>query len=387
VAVLLGALAAAGCRSWKARPSDHFVFVTAKQVSLRDRVAAVSNRTGTVENGEKLRVLDRSRQWVRVSAPSGDTGWIQEKSVATEATADEFAQLKDENKDDPTVAAGIVRDEVYMHIRPGVEAEHFFLLEEGEKLQLLRRAVLVKQSSAPNALRAAQKAIPQAAGSNAVKHGAPVKLATSATAPADPPPAVLEDWWLARDSHGDTGWISGHKVDVDAPDALVRYSEGQRIVGAYVLTHVHDDGAPGDLKDIPVYVAVMSPYKAGLPYDFDQVRVFTWSTAHHRYETGFRDKNIEGYLPVTIGTSTDPYGKTPTSSAQLPSFSYKVLAADAPPVVPNPQTGAMVPAKTITKTFRMEGNSIRRIIAPGAIPQEEAHPAPEEKKGKKGKKR
>jgi uncharacterized protein YgiM (DUF1202 family) len=105
VAVLLGALAAAGCRSWKAKPSDHFVFVTAKQVSLRDRVAAVSNRTGTVENGEKLRVLDRSRQWVRVSAPSGDTGWIQEKSVATEATADEFAQLKDENKDDPTVAS------------------------------------------------------------------------------------------------------------------------------------------------------------------------------------------------------------------------------------------------------------------------------------------
>ena len=87
-------------------------------------------------------------------------------------------------------------------------------------------------------------------------------------------------------------------LDVDAPDTLTRYSEGQRFVGAYVLTTVHDEDAPTDLKDIPIYVTVLSPYKSGLPYDFDQVRVFTWSLQHHRYETGFREKNIEGFLPV-----------------------------------------------------------------------------------------
>ena len=55
------------------------------------------------------------------------------------------------------------------------------------------------------------------------------------------------------------------------------------------------------IPDIPMYVTVLSPYKAGLPYDFDQVRVFTWNVKKHRYETALREQNIEGYLPVTIG--------------------------------------------------------------------------------------
>ena len=108
----------------------------------------------------------------------------------------------------------------------------------------------------------------------------------------------MEDWWLVRDSKGDTGWLYSRMMDVDAPDAITRYAEGQRIVGAYVLTKVYDPEAEQEDKNIPIYVTVLSPYKAGLPYDFDQVRVFTWSVKKHRYETGFREKNIEGYLPV-----------------------------------------------------------------------------------------
>ncbi len=100
-------------------------------------------------------------------------------------------------------------------------------------------------------------------------------------------------------------------MDIDAPDALVRYSDGQRIVGAYVLTTVDDPDAPQETKQVPVYVAVLGPYKAGLPYDFDQVRVFTWNRAKHRYETAYREHNIMGYLPVQIGTGRDPGGKSP----------------------------------------------------------------------------
>ncbi len=402
LAGLLGCWFVLGCGQFKPAPVVQYVYVTAKQQNLRDRVAAVSNRTGLVTNGEKLKVLDHARHWVKVQTPKDEIGWIEEKSVVTEEQANAFAKLKDDHDKDPTVASGVVRDEVYMHATPGRDAAHFYLLEEGAKLQLLRRATLEKATTGPGAARA-QKAIPQAEGTNAAKKPAAAGTTTpednvaaaiekgkaaAAPSPAAPPP-VMEDWWLARDPAGHTGWLYARMVDVDAPDALTRYAEGQKFVGAYVLTTVHDEDAPGDVKDVPVYLAVMNSYKAGLPYDFDQVRVFTWSVKMHRYETGFREKNIEGYLPVQVTKMKDPAEKSVLGPMELPAFTYRVLSADAPPVVPDPVTGEIKPGKTIAKTYRLEGNTLKRIGAGvGALTSEvEAHPAVEEKKEKKGKKK
>ena len=376
-------LAVAGCGRFEGKPADKYVYVTAKQANLRDRVAAVSNRTGQVQNGDRLKVLERGRHSVKVQTAKGQVGWIEEKMIATDETAAEFETLKNAHQGEAEVASGVVRDQVYMHLKPGRDSERFYLLNEGDKLKLLRRATLEKASAGAPSLRA-QKAIPQAAGSDARrKTSVPVKVVDpAATAP------VMEDWWLVRDAEGHTGWVYSRMMDVDAPDALTRFAEGQRIVGAYVLTTVHDDGAPGGPADVPVYVTVLSPYKAGLPYDFDQVRVFTWSLNHHRYETAFRNKNIEGYLPVVVGKAKDPAEKGPLGQEELPVFTYKVLAADAPAVVPDPVTGEMKPGKTISKRFRLEGNLVRRMGGAAGAPwaqgaELEAHPVAEEKKGKK----
>jgi hypothetical protein len=107
----------------------------------------------------------------------------------------------------------------------------------------------------------------------------------------------------------------------------------------------------------------------------------------HRYETAYREKNMEGYLPVTIRMSADPYGKSANAQMALPTFTYKVLAADAGAVVPDAATGMVTPGRTIEKTYRLEGNLVRRIAAAGSAPDNEAHPVAEVKKGKLGKKK
>lgn len=380
IAAPLCAAILAGCSGLRPRPAQQYVYVTAKETFLRDRVAAVSNRTGTVANGDRLVILEHGRRFYRVRTEKGEQGWIDEKAVTTQDIFDAFQELGHAHTGDSAVASAVVRDDVNLHLKPGKDTARLYRLVEGDKVQLLARATLPKP--VPGAAPAKPSATAKPAAEKAATGTDPAE--PSATLP---PPIAMEDWWLARDPHGRTGWMLSRMLDVDVPDSVGRYAEGQRIVGAYVLSTVHDDDADGPNKDIPIYLTVLSPYLAGLPYDFDQVRVFTWNVKMHRYETAFREKNMEGFLPVAISSGKDPYGKSPLAQASLPTFTYRVLAAGAGPVVPDPVTGMVTPGRTISKTCRLEGNLVRRLSAPGSKDEPEAHPVAEVKKDKAGKKK
>ena len=379
---LLAAASLLGCNGMKPKLLTHYVYVTAKSTFLRDRIAAVSNRTGNVSNGQRLEILQSNKRFYQVKTDKGEVGWIDEKAVATEAVAKEFDDLNTGHAKDVPVASGVVRDDVNLHTRPGRDTDKLYRLEESDKLKLLARASTLK----PQPPGMPVMPTPVAAGKGKGKGS----VAAPET-PVAPEPPPMEDWWLVRDTHGHTGWMLSRMLDVDVPDSVGRYAENQRIVGAYVLNMVNDPEIEGASKAVPNYVVVLSPYKAGLPYDFNQLRVFYWNTKHHRYEGANRDRNILGYLPVKIGT--DPGTINPQKGSPFvgpaPSYSYTVLAAGAPLPQPNPQTGMWTPPKAqlITKTYRLEGNNTRRVLAPGATPPQEAQLAPEEKKEKKGKKR
>lgn len=353
------ALALTGCSYLHVKPTEKYVYVTSKEALLRDRVAAVSNRTGTVTNGEKLVVLEQARLWVKVKSPNGEIGWVQKKDVADQALAEQFIELGEKHAKDPIVASAVARDEVVLHISPGRKSDSFYRLAEGDPVSLLARATVEKPVT------------PGPSPKPGAKPG-------EAGAVAEP---MMEDWWLVRNAKGDTGWMYSRMMDVSAPDTLVRYAEGQRIVGAYLIAKV-DDPDSGVLNNgvavtsIPEYVTVLAPYKAGLPYDFDQVRVFTWNTKMHRYETAFREHGMEGYLPVKISTSiTD----------RVPEFTYHVLPADVPTPVPDSK-GELKPARTIAKTYRLEGNVCKRVLPPGVQAPAEAK-APMETKAPAKKKK
>ena len=96
----------------------------------------------------------------------------------------------------------------------------------------------------------------------------------------------------------------------------------------------------------------------------------------------FRERNIAGYLPVQVGLKKDPYNKDAHFAEALPSFTVKLLPADAPLPVPDAQTGLIKPARTVQDTLRLEGNLCRRIWPPNAPPPQFAHPEPEEVKVK-----
>jgi SH3-like domain-containing protein len=335
--------ALSGCKHLREHLKPEMVYVVAKQTYLRDRVAAVSNRVALVNNGEPLQVVEHGRRFLKVKTSKGEVGWIEDHMVIDQAAYDQFAALQQQHAHDPVVATGVLRDDLYLHVKPGRETDRFYLLPENEKLQLLIRASVPKPAPPQGFLPAPHPAAGSAKGKKPVAAGDPA--------------VPMEDWWLVRDSHGQVGWMLSRRLDVDVPDEIAGYSEGQKIVGAYVLTKVYDPESSLPGKLVPEYVSVTNAYKDGLPYDFDQVRVFTWNVKKHRYETAYRQRNLEGYLPVAVNQKKNPQGQP------APEFSITVATSDA--VAVDPRTGAARPTQTDVLNYQLESGMVKRVVPPG----------------------
>jgi SH3-like domain-containing protein len=336
-----------GCNRFREEHHDT-VYVSARQMYLHDRVAAVSNRVAEVENGQPLEVLERGHRFVKVKTQKNEIGWIEERAVIDAKTFEAFDLLASQHKQDPVVASGVLRDEIYLHLIPGREAARFYLLAASAKVQLLARATVPK-TAAPGSAQA-PKPLDAKSGFGAKAPATSKSGAKPAAHIAGLPAApVLEDWWLVRDTEGHAGWLLASRLDVEVPDEIGAYAEGQRYVGAYVLNKVLDPDASTPDHLVPQYVTVLAPPASGLPFDFDQVRVFTWSIRHHRYETAFRLHPIEGYLPVRV---------TPASGGGAPVFNFQI--ASGLNLTTDPETGITRPLAPRTITYEMDDTRVRR---------------------------
>jgi hypothetical protein len=387
---------ACGCKHLR-HEQHEYVYVSARQMYLHDRVAAVSNRVGEVTNGETLEVIEHGRRFLRVKTPKNEIGWIEQHAVIDSKIYEGFEQLAKEHKQDAVIATAVLRDDVYLHLTPGRETERFLLLSGNTKVQLLVRASVPKNApaatpkpkplstAAPGGAQPSTAAKPGPGGqqaanpqSPAVKSGGNAKASDGAVKPAsgnagtpagaedstarhgvtlaekepEGPPAAMEDWWLIRDGQGHTGWLLASRMDVDVPDEVAQYSEGQRIVGAYLLAKITDPESSAPNHEVPEYVTVLSPPHSGLPYDFDQVRVFTWSVKRHRYETAFRVHPIAGYFPVTVT-------RVPVAGGSVPGFSFQLGNAENLNV--DPDTGITKPVAPRTINYEMIDTTVKRV--------------------------
>ncbi len=413
VALLLVFLYAASCKHSGPVGSGEIMYVSAPQANLRDHVAAVYNRVGSVKNGDRIEILERQRRFVRVRTEQKVEGWIELRALVPSETYDQFQQLSKENRATPVEGHGVTRVELNMHVSPGRETDTLYQLAENSKVEMLKRSTTgratpeqIAAARAAELARAAgeqvkvapkkaSKLAPQSApkndssspkgtsaqavtpmaqpkaalmeGSKAAQTGGqptaqPVaqsvtqsanqpaaQSATHAAAPVSAEePKPMDDWWLVRDQQGHVGWVLARMVDLDISLDVAQYAEGQRIQAAFVLNTVQDEvkGAT------PQYLVLLNENKDGIAYDFNQVRVFTWNLKRHRYETGYREHFIIGYFPVKV--STEDFGK----EGVMPVFTIRKQNAD----------GSIGERK-----YRVIGNIVRPVLAPGEQPQPAAH--------------
>ncbi|HXX26903.1 MAG TPA: SH3 domain-containing protein, partial [Terriglobales bacterium] len=243
-------------------------YVSAPQAFLRDRVAAFYNKTGTVKNADRVQVLERERRFVRVRTDSGLEGWIEQRYLVSQQVYDGFQKLAQQEQNDPLQATGTTRNDTNIHLEPGRETEHLYQLGQGTKISLFKRATAEKSLPGTTATPASQESSKS---------------------------AIREDWWLVRDPQGHMGWVLARMVDLDVPLEIAQYAEGQRIVAFFVLEQVAD----GE-KKVPQYLVALTDTRDGMPFDYNQVRVFTWNVKRHHYETAYHERNLNGVFPVTV---------------------------------------------------------------------------------------
>jgi len=303
----------------RGRQTHEINYVSAPQAILRDQVATVYNKTGTVKNGEAVQVLGRERRFVRVRTSSGAEGWIEQRNLVSRQVFDGFQKLVAQEQNSPVQATGITHNQTNIHLDPNRGAEHLYQLDQGSKISILKRAT-------------SEKVVP----------GAPAKPATAAGSNGNVPAPVMEDWWLIRDAEGHVGWVLARFVDIDVPLEIAQYAEGQRIVASFVLDQVAD-GA----QKVAQYLVLLTENKDGMPFDFNQIRVFTWNVRRHRYETAYREHNLNAVLPVTV--SQENFEKEGT----LPIFVVRVKDDDG---------------HISERKYKLNTPIVRRVLAPGEKP-------------------
>ena len=318
-----------GCGHRGGRPRE-VAYVSAPQAILRDRVAAVYTKTGTVKNGDRVEILERDRRFARVRTAGGAEGWVEQRHLVTQQVYDGFQKLAQQEQNEPVQATGVTRNDTNIHLDPGRETDHLYQLDQSAKVFLMKRATV-------------EKTLP----------GLPARPAGSSHEPAATAGPAMEDWWLIRDPEGHVGWVLSRLVDIDVPLEIAEYSEGQRIVASFALDQVQD----GD-KKVSQYLVLFTDPKEGMPFDYNQIRVFTWNVKHHRYETAYRERSLNGVLPVTV--SQESFDK----EGMLPVFVLRVKDDNG---------------NVAERKYKLQTPIIHRVLAPGETP---APSAPRRKRRK-----
>ncbi len=329
------------------------MYVSAVETTLRDRVAILYGKVGVVHNGDRVEVLEKQRRFYHVRTANGQEGWIEERSLVSQEMYDAFQKLAKDSASIPVEGHATTRAELNMHIEPERDSEHLVQLKEGDKLEVLKRASTARNAKqiAEAEARAAKAAASTTATSQTSAASRPAtqpetkEASDTKAASSDEPPIpkpIMEDWYLVRDQSGHVGWVLLRMVDLDVPLDVAQYAEGQRITGYFVLNTV-EETQDNVTKQVPQYLVLFNEPKDGLPWDYNQIRIFTRNRAKHRYETAYRERNLEGYFPVEVGHQTfDKEGDLPIFTIHKKNDAGQIVAV----------------------TYKLNGPIVRRVLTP-----------------------
>jgi hypothetical protein len=306
-------------------------YVAPTTINLRRELTERNSTVATLRHGEEVAIIDVRRRFLKVRTAAGFEGWLD---AADLLTSDEMQQIRGERRQErklPSQGAATVFEPLNIHIEPSRTSPAFARIPEGGIVQVLAHRVAPRTSGPPK-LVSFIVSRPDPEPRRNRKHRRAGGLLLPKPAPPPPPanwvelsseridgepspadmqsekrqeqaekktqeakkPVILEDWTLVRSKSNETGWVLSRNLFMSIPDEVAQYAEGKRISSYFDL------GAVNDSERGIKHNWLWTTSSKLEPYDFDSWRVFLWNRRRHRYETSYRQRDIEGYFPVRV---------------------------------------------------------------------------------------
>jgi hypothetical protein len=304
--VLIVVVAVAIAYAWLRPRAEKYpdAYIGERTAIVWNSLAAVRQAVATLHFGDKVGVVDRRSDQVRVQLAGGHMGWLDARVLMDAALWERSAKLLEATRKMPVQATGRTKVATNVRVEAGRTAPRLFQFGRDVPVQVFGRASAEWSPSGEegNSREAnGEESKPKREDWFLVRGRAPMGAGNRASASEGAQAGSTE---AAAGTVEVAGWVVARFIEFDLPDTVKDYtsSSGMRVLAWFELNRVPEQ--PGSAAEKPQYLVAGARGVKNYGCDFNMLRVYTWGAARHRYETAYVEGGMCGLLPVRVGRSS-----------------------------------------------------------------------------------
>ena len=283
--------------AWIFRPKREVLgeaYISERSVTLWSSVAQVREPIGLLHYGDRVDVMARRNENVKVRTTAGSVGWVDGRLLMEPPLWQRSATLLTQVRSMPVQARGRTKVATNLRVEPGRTEPRLYQFGRGVPVEIVGRSVadwvqVTDEKEGSNEPQETKKEdwylVRGLATRPPGEAAARTAEQTTATQPGDQTIPIA-------------GWVIARFIEYDLPDAVREGASSANIrpLAWFELNRVSDP--TGDHSQ---YLVAGVRGQEGQSCDFTTLRVYTWNTRKTRYETAFIENDLCGQMPVRTG--------------------------------------------------------------------------------------
>lgn len=283
--------------AWIFRPKHESIgaaYVSERSITLWSSIAQVREQLGVLPYGERVDVLARRNDNVKVRTGAGVVGWVDGRYLMEPDLWQRSAKLLEQTRSMPTQGRGRTKVSTNLRVQPGRTAPRLYQFTRGTEVEILGHAVA-------DWVQVSDEKDSENEGENVKKEDWFLVRGIATRPPGEG--TIRNSALMNTTQPGDqtipiAGWVVARFVSLDLPDPVRDGTSAANVrpIAWFELNRVSDP--EGDHSQ---YLVAGTHGGEGQPCDFTTLRVFTWNTKKTRYETAYIENDLCGALPIQVG--------------------------------------------------------------------------------------